>query len=248
MRPGQSAIPIVALLIHLLLHVVLLLISLVAMSDSNEDFIVGVPTLEDSSSDDAFVVGARGTVAPQRGGTLAPSRPASGGEESEESSGFVMGALALARRRKRQRTQGSTSGGFWALAASGDAGSAPGVGQQEAFAFVKISWALRPPPVLDGNPCMMGSLEYTVERSVLFDTPVAVAARPRLRIPCLHGAGFDGLRAVILGPGKWRNANFGGLLGFRKWCLPLYICLLERRGCKDKGRNRGCVQVDGSRA
>ena len=59
MRPGQSAIPIVPLLIHLLLHVVPLLISLAAMSDSDENFIVGVPTLDDSSSDDEFVVGAR---------------------------------------------------------------------------------------------------------------------------------------------------------------------------------------------
>ena len=181
MRIGQSAIS-VHLLINLGLQVVLLsLICLVAMSD--DDFIcAGVPVGE-SSSDSPLVGGTSGASAgPAIAHLVAPE---SRGEESGSSVGsddcIVGGGGSAAhpvepvrRRRNRARKQAQTSGSLWTLATVGTLGAPTGVGPQDAFAMLRLSWSLTHPNYEARNSFDVGRLEHRIERSLFFQSPVTL--------------------------------------------------------------------------
>ena len=159
MRIGQSAYTPVHILICLALHVVSLLISL-EHAMSGDDLVVGLPATE-SSSDDSF---AMGKAAVRRRG----ARPEIGRDrDSDESSeSWLVGGGAAETRvhRPRARREVQVSGALWAIATAGDAGVAKGTGPQEAFALVRLSWALVDPDYNARNKYDVGFLKYKVDK------------------------------------------------------------------------------------
>ena len=145
---------------------------------SDDDFMVGFPA---ESSSESFVVGGVARGAPR--GARAPAIPDVGGDGGgdSESSDFIMGGREEAvpvepgpRRRQRRRRQAQTSGSFWAVATAGDAGVAAGIGNQDAFALVKLTWSLKHPDYDRRNKFDVGTLEYMVDKSLLFEAPLAL--------------------------------------------------------------------------
>ena len=154
---------------------------------SDDDFMCAGFPERDGSSDDDFVMGM---PAPRRRVAGAPALVESGegGEGSVESSeDFVVaggGGIdhgVRPRKGRRPRAQGRIEGSFWALAASGDEGSA-GFGRQYVFALIRMTWKLIHPPYNVGNRNDAGTLECTADRCLSLQRSVALPEN--IHVPC----------------------------------------------------------------
>ena len=104
---------------------------------------------------------------------------------------MVAGVARHRHSRQRARRQAQTSGAFWALATVGDEGVARGVGPQEVFALVRVTWALEHPDYNARNCFDVGKLVYAVDRCLPLQTPVALLGD--FGVSCAYA-----LQAVIL--------------------------------------------------
>ena len=175
---------------------------------SDDEFIVGFP-IADESSDSSFVMG--GAVAPRRRVAGAPARPAIGGDgegESTDSDDFMTGAAAPHRQtRQLERTVAQTLGSLWTIATSSDQGVAAGVGQQEAFALMRLTWALKEPNYNARNQFDVGTLEYHVDRCLPFQVSLPLPAD-------LTSSAASTLRVVSLCAGAVLNMEGGTVKEF----------------------------------
>ena len=199
------------------------------MSDSDDSFIVGLPTARsDSGSGDSFVLG--GAVPRGRG---FPAGPEIGGDSASSASGasddLIMGGEIARRRRTRNRAraQAQTTGGLWALATVGDGGVPKGQGPQDVFALLQVNWSLQEPDYTVQNSFDVGRLEYVVDRCLPLQSPVT--------LPDDIGASAASLlRAEMLCDTVILTMEDGSSMGFKEFVATADIrfrCLL---GCSQE--------------